>query len=106
MAASPTPATTKSPPVQLPPLEPGDRLSRAEFERRYEAMPGLKKAELIEGVVYMPSPVRHVRHSRPHFRLIGWLAAYESATPGTEGGDNGTIRLDLDNVPQPDAFLL
>src|SRR5438067_1488278 len=42
----------------IPPLEPGDRLSRAEFERRYDAMPALKKAELIEGVVYWPSPVR------------------------------------------------
>ena len=40
------------------PLESGDRLSRAEFERRYMAMPDLKRAELIEGVVYVPSPVR------------------------------------------------
>ena len=53
---------------EIPPLEAGDRLSRAEFERRYEAMPGLKKAELIEGVVYMPSPVRLHRHGRPHAR--------------------------------------
>ena len=43
-------------PATTPPLEPGDRLSRAEFERRYVAMPHVKKAELIEGVVYMPSP--------------------------------------------------
>ncbi len=35
------------------PLENGDKLTRAEFERRYEAMPHLKKAELIEGVVYV-----------------------------------------------------
>ncbi len=88
------------------PLEPGDRLKREEFERRYDAMPHLKKAELIEGVVYMPSPVRHRRHSRPHFRLITWLGAYEAATPGVEGGDNGSARLDLDNEPQPDALLL
>lgn len=88
------------------PLEPGDRLTRDEFERRYDAMPQLKKAELIEGVVYMPSPVRHRRHSRPHFRLIGWLATYEAATPGVEGGDNGTTRLDLENEEQPDAYLL
>ena len=64
------------------PLEPGDRLTREEFERRYDAMPHVKKAELIEGVVYMPSPVRHQRHSRPHFRLIAWLGAYdETARP-------------------------
>ena len=41
------------------PLENGDRLTRAEFERRYAAMPRLKKAELIEGIVYVPSPVRY-----------------------------------------------
>jgi hypothetical protein len=51
----------------IPPLENGDRLTRAEFERRYDAMPELKKAELIEGEVYMPSPVRHRRHSEGRF---------------------------------------
>jgi Uma2 family endonuclease len=94
---------TKAPSV--PPLQPGDRLTRAEFERRYDATPGLKKAELIEGVVYMPRPVSQEGHSAPHFDLIGWLSAYRAATPGVEGGDNGSLRLDLDNMPQPDAFL-
>ena len=54
----------------------------------------------------MPSPVRHGRHSHPHTRLVGWLANYETDTPGVEAGDNGTIRLDLDNEPQLDAFLI
>ena len=98
------PAATPSP--AIPPLENGDRLTRAEFERRYDAMPELKKAELIEGVVSMPSPVRFRRHSSPHLNLIGWLMHYSAATPGVVGGDNGSIRLDLDNMPQPDAFLL
>jgi hypothetical protein len=93
-------------PRQIPPLEPGDRLSRAEFERRYEAMPDLNKAELIEGVVYIPSPVRYRRHGRPHAHLIMWLGVYESATPGVETADNSTARLDLDNEPQPDGMLL
>ena len=88
------------------PLENGDRLTRAEFERRYEAMPNLKKAELIEGVVHMPSPVRYKGHGHPHTRLITWLANYETDTPGVEAGDNTTIRLDLDNEPQPDTFLI
>lgn len=44
--------------VTTPPLENGDRLTREEFEIRYSAMPELKKAELIEGVVYLASPVR------------------------------------------------
>jgi uncharacterized protein YktB (UPF0637 family) len=47
-----------------PLLEAGDRLSRDEFERRYERLPCLKKAELIEGIVYMPSPVRVKKVSR------------------------------------------
>jgi Uma2 family endonuclease len=90
---------------QVPSLESGDTLSRSEFERRYEATPRLKKAELLEGIVYVSSPTRHRLHARPHVRLVGWIAAYEAGTPGTEGGDNGTLRLDLDNEPQPDAFL-
>jgi Uma2 family endonuclease len=93
-------------PEPTPPLEPGDRLTRPEFERRYDAMPHLCKAELIEGVVYMPSPVRYRRHGRPHALLMGWLIHYEAATPGVETADNSTARLDLDNEPQPDAVLL
>lgn len=88
------------------PLEFGDRLTREEFERRYEAMPHLKKAELIEGVVYMPSPVRIDHHGRPHMHLNYWLTAFEAATAGVLVADNTTIRLDLDNELQPDALLL
>jgi Uma2 family endonuclease len=101
-----TPADESRETESVPHLENGDRLTRAEFERRYDAMPGLKKAELIEGVVYMPSPVRHRRHSRPHLHLCTWLGRYEAGTPGVEAGDNGSIRLDLDNEPQPDAYLI
>src|SRR5438128_1365154 len=78
---------------KIPSLQNGDRLTRAEFERRYEAMPHLKKAELIEGIVYIPSPVRHVEHGRPHFNIIGWLGRYCDATPGIDGGDNSSLRL-------------
>ncbi len=86
-------------------LESGDRLSRAEFERRYQAMPQLKKAELVEGVVYVSSPVRVNRHGNPHSHIIAWLATYEAATPGIMVCDNTTVRLDGDNEPQPDALL-
>lgn len=89
----------------MPLLENGDRLTRDEFERRYHAMPNLKKAELIEGVVYVPSPLRYQRHGRPHSMIIGCLIAYEAATPGVESADNATVRLDLENEPQPDALL-
>ena len=91
-------------PERVPELQAGDRLSRAEFERRYSAMPHVKKAELIEGVVYLPSPVSQ-EHAGTHFDVIAWLGLYKSATPGVEGGDNATVRLDLENGPQPDAFL-
>lgn len=90
----------------VPPLEPGDRLTRAEFERRYEAMPYVKKAELIEGVVHMPSPTRLRRHGRPHGHMTTWVGVYEAATPGVLMGDNTTARLDLANEPQPDVLLL
>jgi Uma2 family endonuclease len=91
--------------TQLPVLENGDRLTRQEFEQRYAAMPNLKKAELIEGVVYLASPVRIVNHGRPHAYVMGWLTAYIAATPKIDIADNTTVRLDLDNEPQPDAIL-
>jgi len=90
----------------LPPLETGDHLSRAEFERRYQAMPHLKKAELIEGVVHVPSPVRLAQHGRPQAAVMGWLMVYWAHTPGVQVGDNSTVRLDMDTEPQPDALMI
>jgi Uma2 family endonuclease len=89
----------------VPTLEAGDRLSRVEFERRYHSMPAGIKAELLEGVVYMPSPVRVLRHGQPHALLVTWLGIYRSGTPGIIIADNASMRLDLDNEPQPDALL-
>jgi Uma2 family endonuclease len=100
------PGTTTPPDQETPPLETGDHLTRDEFERRYDAMPGLKKAELIEGVVHVPSPLRWSRHGRPNRHVSTWLGVYEADTPGVQGGDNATIRLDMDNEPQPDAVLI
>ena len=91
---------------RIPPLESGDRLTRHEFERRYTAMPHIKKAELIEGVVYLASPLRFRSHGQPHGDLIIWLGNYKVSTPGVELADNTTVRLDLDNEPQPDVVLL
>jgi hypothetical protein len=93
-------------PSVLPILEPGDQLTRHEFECRYEAMPWVKKAELIEGEVYMPSPVRWNQHARPHADFIGWLVVYRAHTPGVGVGDNGSVRLDMENEPQPDAAMI
>jgi len=105
--------------VRIPPLRNGDHLTSDEFFRRYEAMPGVK-AELIDGRVYlqtspvrnadgrvmvMASPVRHREHGKPHAQVITWLGTYEASTPGVETSDNATLRLDIDNEPQPDVFL-
>lgn len=89
-----------------PSLEQGDRLSRDEFERRYNAMPNLKKAELIEGVVYMAAAVKFAGHAHEHNHLNAWLAIYSSETGGVVAGDNSSLRLDLDNMPQPDCLLM
>lgn len=53
----------------------------------------------------MPSPVRHEGHGRQHSDLNGWLVVYRASTPGVEVSDNSTVRLDLDNEPQPDLLL-
>ncbi|NHZ71881.1 MAG: Uma2 family endonuclease [Aquificales bacterium] len=88
-----------------PSLEQGDRLIRREFERRYEAMPHLKKAELIEGVVHMSSPVSLVSHGFPHGQIMTFLGVYYAATPGVIFGDNASVLLDSANEVQPDALL-
>jgi len=87
-------------------LESGDHLTREEFHRRYSMRPDIKKAELVEGVVFVPSPVRHDLHGMPHFLVITWLGSYVASTPGVEpGGDNSTVFLEGGNEVQPDAFL-
>jgi hypothetical protein len=89
----------------IPPLENGDRLSRDEFERRYHAMPQTTWAELIEGAVHMSSPVRQDGHAQQHIDFNTILGTYRVYTPGVSAGDNSTVRLDLDNEPQPDGLL-
>ena len=96
--------TAARPATVRPRLVAGDRLTRSEFERRYAASPNLKQAELIEGVVFMPSPV-HYSHGKPHGMVLGWLANYCAAKPGVEFADNATVRLDAENELQPDALL-
>ena len=89
-----------------PPLVDGECLDREEFHRRYLAMPHIKKAELIDGVVHMPSPVRTDVHGEPHTDLSAWLTVYKFQTSGLISSDNGTVRLAGNNVVQPDVFLM
>jgi len=85
-------------------LENGDRLDRDEFERRYSAS-NIKKAELIEGIVHVASPLRFTSHGKPHSQIVGWLVTYQSMSSGLEVGIEPTVRLDPENEPQPDAVL-
>jgi hypothetical protein len=85
-----------------PPLTAGDNLTRAEFLRRWQMNPGIKKAELIGGIVYMPSPVSWDHGVKDGYGGA-WLVTYHAGTPGTDAGLNATTFL-LDDIPQPDGF--
>ncbi len=91
--------------TKLPPLRNGDRMKADEFRRRYAAMPEGTRAELIDGEVFMPSPVSLVGHGMPHLELGGVLLNYRAYTPGTLAADNTTVRLHDDSEPQPDLIL-
>lgn len=90
---------------RVPPLQSGDHLSAREFLRRFEAMPEVKKAELINGIVYMGSPVRIDQHGEPDGLIQGWLCNYSVGTPGVKHAINSTARLGPDDAPQPDGLL-
>ena len=86
-------------------LESGDRLSREEFHRRYQEHPEIKRAELVEGVVYVTSPVRYVQHGKPHGSVLVVLGSYAAKHPELEFATDATIKLDARNEVQPDACL-
>lgn len=88
---------------EVAPLNPGDKLSRAEFLRRWEAHPEIKNAELFGGIVYMASPVS-VQHGDKEGQLGGLFLVYSAATPGTATGHNTTTFI-IDDVAQPDLNL-
>jgi Uma2 family endonuclease len=87
-----------------PRLLNGDHLTVPEFERRYEATPEAKFAELIEGIVVMSPPISNL-HSSPHAVLAGLLQNYAWATAGTDADICGSLRLDGQNEYQPDLML-
>jgi Uma2 family endonuclease len=89
---------------RLLPLENGEFMHSREFLRRYERMPQVKKAELIEGVVYMGSPIS-TSHAIPDGIIHGWLALYAARHPGVQFMPNATVLLDAENTVQPDALL-
>jgi len=91
--------------LDTPPLRDGDRLTADEFHRRYEAMPHVLNANLIDGVVYMSSPISFGRHAEPCALIVGLLHVYARFLRGLRLGDNSTLRVDDRNEPQPDVML-
>src|SRR5438105_3192816 len=94
--------------MTLPQVSPaelitGQRLSLEEFLCRWEALPDLKNAELIEGIVYVGSPVS-IEHGTFDSLTHWWLEHYAFRTPGCKTGNNATWMM-LGSAPQPDAFL-
>jgi Uma2 family endonuclease len=87
------------------PLESGDRLTREEFHRRYCANPQIRRADLVLGVVYVPSPMRYDKHDAQTNSVIGWLFTYAVNRPAIRRGNSATIFLGPDSEVQPDAFL-
>ena len=90
--------------VSVPPLENGDQLTLNEFLRRYDGMHDVKKAELIEGIVHMPSPVRAEAHAEPDGLIHIWLGIY-AIEHDLKFFPTATLLLDTENSFQPDSVL-
>jgi hypothetical protein len=90
--------------TEAPPLQAGDKLTRGEFLRRWEEHPEIKFAELIGGIVYMPSPLTRL-HGVTDNLAATWIGVYHAHTPGTEAGSNATTMMEGDETPQPDEYL-
>lgn len=93
--------------MTCPPLKVGDHFSRAEFERRYEAMPHVKKAELVGGVVrIVERRVKAISHGQPVAYAAGWAGTYLARTPGVDACLHTSTRLLDDGEVQPDLAVL
>src|SRR2546430_10079902 len=79
-------------------LATGDHMTREEFHRIYAATDDAFRAELIGGIVYVPSPLKR-RHGVHHLLLGALFAAYAARTPGVEAGANATRLLRGDAEP-------
>ena len=88
----------------IPILVAGQRLDRATFHERYEAMLPEARFELIGGVVVMPSPVGR-GHGDFVKDLAGWTCHYSRRIKALSGGCDSTVMLDNLSEVQPDLHL-
>ena len=93
-------------PAENPPLRQGERLARADFERRFDVTPNLKMAELIDGEVFSHPPQSFTKHAGPRALLLGLLGRYTFSTPAVHAGAHAHIRIDESNEFQPSGVLL
>jgi Uma2 family endonuclease len=89
-----------------PLLENGAVMMREEFHAAYGECEGLERVELIEGVVYLPSPIKVETHGEPQLLMLVWLRTYARGRPGILVVGPVTVLLDDMNEPEPDAMLL
>jgi Uma2 family endonuclease len=89
--------------AKIPPLESGDLLTREEFYRRWDLHPEIKKAERINGRVFLETTVRR-KHARPHGSLSAWLGVFAAGRENLESLLEATVRLADDDL-QPDLVL-
>lgn len=104
MTHSPVQTPAQRRPETPPTLQNGDRLTLAEFKYLYENSPRIRRAELLEGVVHVPSPV-HLTHSLAHGMITTLLFTYQSQTPGVVATSEQSVELDDINYVQPDALM-
>lgn len=89
---------------RIKPLQNGDQLRLPEFKKLYAQHPNIRRAELIEGVVYVASPV-YLPHADAQMKIITWLGVYQSKMSGVSAAGEMSIELDGENEVQPDAVM-
>jgi Uma2 family endonuclease len=93
-------------PKLVPELENGAVMTREEFHAIYSQCEDLHRVELIEGVVYLPSPISLRQHGHPLMRISRWLDQYADRSPSLMAATPSTVFLDDRNEPEPDAMLI
>ncbi len=89
----------------VPPFQNGDAMDQPTFHALYVGTPRGFRAELIEGIVYMASPVQ-LRHGGPSLKVSQWLGAFADEVEGAQAYNEITAILTATSEPQPDHTLI